>query len=122
MHCKAADQLAWFSVAELDIVTFINIDSVSYGRIDPPSSRPGDDLWQNEQPFGPSSLSTVSLLVEIRGSNQRCDDTQPSVVVLSVLGQEVEGKHTIADLFFSSFPLKSKTNTHNHMACSYYVA
>lgn len=97
MHFEAADQLAWFTVVALDIGASINTDLVSYGRIDPPSSRPGDNLWQNEQPFGPSSLSTVSLLVEIWGSNQRCDDTQPSVVVLSVLGQEVERKHTIAD-------------------------
>lgn len=77
-------------------------DLVSYCRIDLPSSHPGDDLWQNKQPFGPSSLSTVTLSMEICGLNQRSDDTKPSVVVLSVFGHEVERKHTIAEflLFF----------------------
>ncbi len=89
----------------------VNTDLVSYCRIDLPSSHPGDDLWQNKQPFGPSSLSAVTLSMEICGLNQRSDDTQPSVVVLSVFGHEVERKHTIADFFFSIKKKKSKKNT-----------
>lgn len=77
----------------------VNTDLVSYCRIDLPSSHPGDDLWQNKQPFGPSSLSAVTLSMEIHGLNQRSDDTQPSVVVLSVFGHEVERKHTMAEFF-----------------------
>lgn len=80
----------------------VSTDLVSYCRIDLPSSHPGDDLWQNKQPFGPSSLSAATLSMEICGLNQRSDDTQPSVVVLSVFGHEVERKHTIS-LFFSFF-------------------
>lgn len=80
----------------------VNTNLVSYCRIDLPSSHPGDDLWQNKQPFGPSSLSAVTLSEEICGLNQRSDDTQPSVVVLSVLGHEVGRKHTIV-VFISVF-------------------
>lgn len=98
--------------------SMVNTDLVSYCRIDLPSSHPGDDLWQNKQPFGPSSLSAVTLSMEICGLNQRSDDTQPSVVVLSVFGHEVERKHTLAE-FFSFFKIQSRykclqthTNTH----------
>lgn len=78
----------------------VNTDSVPYSRGDLPSSYPGDDLWQNKQPFGPSAPSAVTLSVEICDLNQRSDDTQPSVVVLSVSGHEVKGKYTIR-IFFS---------------------
>lgn len=83
--------------------SLVNTDLVSYCRIDLPSSHPGDDLWQNKQPFGPLSPSAVTLFMEICGLNQRSGDTQPSVVVLSVFGHEVERKHTIADFFFFPF-------------------
>ena len=97
----------------------VNTDLVSYCRIDLPSSHPGDDLWQNKQPFGPSSLSAATLSMEMCGLNQRSDDTQPSVVVLSVFGHEVERKHTIAEfVFFPSFFKKHKEDTnvraHSH--------
>lgn len=78
----------------------VNTDSVSYSRGDLPSSPPWDNLWQNKQPFGPSALSVVTLSMEICDLNQRSDDTQPSVVVLSVSGHEVKGKYTIRIFFF----------------------
>lgn len=90
----------------------MNTDLVSYSRIDLPSSHPGDDLWQNKQPFGPSSLSSVTLSMEICGLNQRSDDTQPSVVVLSVLGHEVGRKHTQLLSFFLFFFKHKDTNAH----------
>lgn len=80
--------------------SMVNTDLVSYCRIDLPSSHPGDDLWQNKQPFGPSALSAVTLSMEICDLNQRSDDTQPSVVVLSVFGHEVKRKYTIVIFFF----------------------
>lgn len=63
--------------------------------MDLPSSHSGDDLWQNKQPFGPSALSAVTPSMEICSLNQHSDDTQPSVVVLSVFGHEVKRKYTI---------------------------
>lgn len=113
MHCNTADQLTWFTVAVLDIA-MLNTDLVSYCRIDLPSSHPGDDLWQNKQPFGPSSLSAVTLFMEICGLNQRSDDTQPSVVVLSVFGHEVERKHTITELKKRRKKSKADTTAHAH--------
>lgn len=95
----------------------VNTDSLSYCRIDLPSSHPGDDLWQNK-PFGPSSLSAVTLSMEICGLNQRSDDTQPSVVVLSVFGHEVERKHTNADIFFSKYKADTNACMHTHTVCS----
>lgn len=77
----------------------VNTDMVSYCRIDLPSAHPRDDLWQNKQPFGPSALSVVTLSMEICDLNQRSDDTQPSVVVLSVFGHEVKRKYTIRIFF-----------------------
>lgn len=38
--------------------------------------------------------------MEICSLNQRSDDTQPSVVVLSVFGHEVERRHTITGVVF----------------------
>lgn len=79
--------------------SIVNTDSVSYCRVDLPLSHPGDDLWQKKQPFGPSALSAVTLSMEICDLNQRSDDTQPSVVVLSVFGHEVKRKYTILIFF-----------------------
>lgn len=126
MHCNTADQLTWFTVAVLDIA-MLNTDLVSYCRIDLPSSHPGDDLWQNKQPFGPSSLSAVTLFMEICGLNQRSDDTQPSVVVLSVFGHEVERKHTITELKKRRKKAKqsryncTRTHTYKNAVCTYYA-
>lgn len=99
----------------------VNTDLVSSCRIDLPSSHPGDDLWQNKQPFGPSSLSAATLSMEICGLNQRSDDTQPSVVVLSVLGHEVERKHTITDFFFLFLNTK-QTQIHTYTQSVYCCA
>lgn len=97
-----------------------NTGWMSYCRIDFPSSHPGDDLWQNKQPFGPSSLSNVNLSAETRGLNQRSDDIQPSVVVLSVLGHEVERKHTMTDVFLLFFFFHMKQiDKHKHRVCSW---
>lgn len=78
----------------------VNTDLVSSCRMDFPSSHSGDDLWQNKQPFGPSALSAVTLSMEICSLNQHSDDTQPSVVLLSVFGHEVKRKHTQSAFFF----------------------
>lgn len=90
----------------------VNTDLVSYCRIDFPSLHPRDDLWQNKQSFGLSSLSAATLSMEIYALNQRSDDTQPSVVVLSVLGHKVKRKHTIVD-FFSEHKADTNANTHS---------
>lgn len=60
------------------------------------------------------SLSAVTPSMEICGLNQRSDDTQPSAVVLSVLGHEVDRKHTIIFSFFLKHKADTNAHTHTH--------
>lgn len=68
---------------------------------------------RKKQPFGPSALSAVTLSMEICDLNQRSDDTQPSVVVLSVFGHEVKRKYTILIFFVCVVKYKADTNAHS---------